>query len=157
MNIIYSIIKNIATLLALPILGVLAASCVAEPFDQLPEHEAAIDAPKIHAELAEEALTRTCIDAGTLAEGESAAVLWMPGDSIGVFSSGGSANVRYVNDETEVNVANASFSAAEAVSGEIMYAYYPYSAENDGREATSLVGTLPGRQVMGGALSGDDK
>lgn len=144
-------------LLALPILGVLAASCVAEPFDQLPEHEAAIAAPKIHAELAEEALTRTCIDAGALVEGESAAVLWMPGDSLGVFSSGGSANVRYVNDETEVNVPNASFSAAEAVSGEILYAYYPYSAENDGREATSLVGTVPARQVMGGALSGDYK
>lgn len=143
--------------LTLPIFGVLAASCVAEPFDKLPEHEAAIDAPKIHAELAEEAQTRTCIDAGALVEGESAAVLWMPGDSLGVFSSGGSANVRYVNDETEVNVANASFSAAEAVSGEIMYAYYPYSAENDGREATSLVGTVPARQVMGGALSGDYK
>lgn len=143
--------------LTLPILGVLAASCVAEPFDKLPEHEAAIDAPKIRAELAEEAQTRTCIDAGALVEGESAAVLWMPGDSLGVFSSGGSANVRYVNDETEVNVASASFSAAEAVSGEIMYAYYPYSAENDGREATSLVGTVPARQVMGGALSGDYK
>ena len=143
--------------LTLPILGVLAASCVAEPFDQLPEHEATIAAPKIHAELAEEAQTRTCIDAGALVEGESAAVLWMPGDSLGVFSSGGSANVRYVNDETEVNVANASFSAADAVSGEIMYAYYPYSAENDGLEATSLVGTVPARQVMGGALSGDYK
>lgn len=143
--------------LTLPILGVLAASCVAEPFDQLPEHDAAIDSPKIRAELAEEAQTRTCIDAGALVEGESAAVLWMPGDSLGVFSSGGSANVRYVNDETELNVANASFSATEAVSGEIMYAYYPYSSENDGREATSLVGTLPGKQVMGGALSGDYK
>ena len=149
--------KNASMLLTLPILGVLAASCVAEPFDKLPEHEAAIDAPKIHAELAEEAQTRTCIDAGALVEGESAAVLWMPGDSLGVFSSGGSANVRYVNDEAEVNVANASFSTAEAVSGEIMYAYYPYSAENDGREATSLVGTVPARQVMGGALSGDYK
>lgn len=133
-----------------------AVSCLQE----LPSNEdmtADIKAPKLYAELAEEAQTRTCIDAGMLVEGESAAVLWMPGDSLGVFSSGGSANVRYVNDETEVNVANASFSAAEAVSGEIMYAYYPYSAENDGREATSLVGTVPARQVMGGALSGDYK
>lgn len=150
--------KNGSMLLALPILGVLAASCVAEPFDQMQDDDAMLaDAPKIHAELAEDVQTRTCIDAGALVEGESAAVLWMPGDSLGVFSSGGSANVRYVNDETEVNVANASFSAAEAVSGEIMYAYYPYSAENDGLEATSLVGTVPARQVMGGALSGDYK
>ena len=158
MNIINTTTKNIAMLLTLPIFWALAASCVAEPFDQMQDDEAVVAAaPKIHAELAEEALTRTCIDAGALVEGKSAAVLWMPGDSLGVFSSGGSANVRYVNEETEVNVANASFSAIEAVSGEIMYAYYPYSAENDGREATSLVGTLPGKQVMGAALSGDYK
>ena len=116
-----------------------------------------VDAPKLYAELAEELQTKTCIDAGALVEGESAPVLWMPGDSLGVFSSGGSANVRYVNDETEVNVPNASFSATASVNGEITYVYYPYDAANDGREATSLVGTLPGKQVMGGALSGDYK
>ena len=148
-----TICRNIFTTLAI----LLAVSCVMEPIGDTHDQNIIADAPKIHAELAEEAQTRTCIDAGALAEGESAAVLWMPGDSLGVFSSGGSANVRYVNDETEVNVANASFSAAEEVSGEIMYAYYPYSAENDGREATSLVGTVPARQVMGGALSGDYK
>ena len=149
--------KNSAMLLVLPILGVLAAGCVVEPVGETPDQSVVMDAPKIHAELAEDVQTRTCIDAGALVEGESAAVLWMPGDSLGVFSSGGSANVRYVNDETEMNVANASFSATEAVSGEIMYAYYPYSAENDGLEATSLVGIVPARQVMGGALSGDYK
>ena len=135
----------------------LAVSCVMEPIGDTHDQNMVADAPKIRAELAEKAQTRTCIDAGALAEGESAAVLWMPGDSLGVFSSGGSANVRYVNDETEVNVPNASFSATEAVSGEILYAYYPYSAVNDGREATSLAGILPGRQVMGEALSGDYK
>lgn len=148
-----TICRNIFTTLAiLP-----AVSCVMEPIGDTHDQNPVADAPKIHAELAEEALTKTCIDAGALVEGESAAVLWMPGDSLGVFSSGGSANVRYVNDETEVNVANASFSAVEAVNGEILYAYYPYSSENDGREATSLVGTVPARQVMGGALSGDYK
>lgn len=148
-----TVCRNIFTTFAI----LLAVSCVMEPIGDIHDQNMVVNAPKIHAELAEEPQTRTCIDAGALAEGESAAVLWMPGDSLGVFSSGSSANVRYVNDETEVNVPNASFSAAEAVSGEIMYAYYPYSAANDGREATSLVGTLPGKQVMGGALSGDYK
>ena len=111
--------KNSAMLLVLPILGVLAAGCVVESVGETPDQGVVMDAPKIHAELAEEAQTRTCIDAGALVEGESAAVLWMPGDSLGVFSSGGSANVRYVNDETEVNVANASFSATASVNGEI--------------------------------------
>lgn len=115
-----------------------------------------VSAPKLLAELEESVATRTVIEGGAEASG-ALPMLWQPSDEVGVFSSGGSANVRYVNDETEVNVANASFSATEAVSGEIMYAYYPYSAENDGREATSLVGTVPARQVMGGALSGDYK
>ena len=148
-----TICRNIFTAFTI----LLAVSCVMEPIGDTHDQNMVVAAPKIHAELAEDMQTRTCIDAGALVEGESAAVLWMPGDSLGVFSSGGSANVRYVNDETEVNVANASFSAAESVSGEIMYAYYPYSAENDGREATSLVGTVPARQVMCGALSGDYK
>lgn len=115
-----------------------------------------VSTPKLLAELEEGVATRTVIEGGAEASG-ALPMLWQPSDEVGVFSSGGSANVRYVNDETEMNVANASFSAAEAVSGEIMYAYYPYSAENDGREATSLVGTVPARQVMGGALSGDYK
>ena len=148
-----TICRNIFTAFTI----LLAVSCVMEPIGDTHDQNMVVAAPKIHAELAEDMQTRTCIDAGALVEGESAAVLWMPGDSLGVFSSGGSDNVRYVNDETEVNVANASFSAAESVSGEIMYAYYPYSAENDGREATSLVGTVPARQVMCGALSGDYK
>ena len=91
-----TICRNIFTTLAiLP-----AVSCVMEPIGDTHDQNPVADAPKIHAELAEEAQTRTCIDAGALVEGESAAVLWMPGESLGVYSSGGSDNVRYVNDET---------------------------------------------------------
>lgn len=132
------------------------AGCAAEPEVVVDDQSGAHEAPGIVAELAQEPLTRTCIDSDTLVPGQNAAVLWMPEDQLGVFSAD-MANVLYVNDEKTECVPNASFSSTVAVSGEIMYAYYPYSAENDGREATSLVGTVPARQVMGGALSGDYK
>lgn len=143
-------------LLALPILGVLAASCVTEPFDKLPEHEAAKDAPKIHAELAEEPVTRTTIDAAEADNGGTLAVLWMPEDQIGVFSTE-SGNVLYVNDEQTENVPNASFSSTADITGEIQYAYYPYSESNNDNTAKSLTGTLPAEQVMGDRIIGDYK
>ena len=159
---IWKVISNkpgIKWLLSAIMFGIaLTTGCAIEELPSNEDMTADIKAPKLYAELEEDAVeTRTCIDGAGIGEDKTLPLLWTPSDEVGVFSSGGSVNVRYVNDETEMNVANASFSAAEAVSGEIMYAYYPYSAENDGREATSLVGTVPARQVMGGALSGDYK
>ena len=101
--------------------------------------------------------TRTCIDGAGIGEDKSLPLLWTPSDEVGVFSSGGSANVRYVNDETEVNVPNASFSATASVNGEITYVYYPYDAANDGKKAEALAGSIPAEQVMGEELAGDYK
>ena len=113
-------------------------------------------APKISAELAEEPATRTCIDADALVAGEKATVLWCPEDQIGVFSTG-SSNVLYINDEKEECVPNTSFSGTANVSGDIQYAYYPYNAENNGRKANNLVGTVPTEQKMGQSIPGDYK
>ena len=134
-----------------------AVSCLQE----LPSNEdmtADIKAPKLYAELEEDAVeTRTCIDGAGIGEDKSLPLLWTPSDEVGVFSSGGSANVRYVNDETEVNVPNASFSATASVNGEITYVYYPYDAANDGKKAEALAGSIPAEQVMGEELAGDYK
>ncbi len=134
-----------------------AVSCLQE----LPSNEdmtADIKAPKLYAELEEDAVeTRTCIDGAGIGEDKSLPLLWTPSDEVGVFSSGGSANVRYVNDEAEVNVPNASFSATASVNGEITYVYYPYDAANDGKKAEALVGSIPAEQVMGEELAGDYK
>ena len=134
-----------------------AVSCLQE----LPSNEdmtADIKAPKLYAELEEDAVeTRTCIDGAGIGEDKSLPLLWTPSDEVGVFSSGGSANVRYVNDETEVNVPNASFSATASVNGEITYVYYPYDAANDGKKAEALAGSIPAEQVMSEELAGDYK
>ena len=155
--------------------ALLASGCVEE---QRHEPEQAGDAPKIFAELAEEPvtrasagtegraaeaveafempLTRTTIDAAEADNGGTLAVLWMPEDQIGVFSTE-SGNVLYVNDEQTENIPNASFSSTADITGEIQYAYYPYAETNNDNTAESLTGTLPAEQVMGDRITGDYK
>ena len=140
--------------------AVIAAGCVKEQVGDidLPVEEEVVvvaDAPKLIAEL-DEPETRTCIDADANATGKLS-MLWTPSDEVGVFTSGGSKNVKYVNDEKSVNVPNASFSATSSVNGNIQYVYYPYSSANNGKEATALSGTVPAEQVMGQSITGDYK
>lgn len=120
------------------------------------EPEQAGNTPKIFAELTEEPVTRTTIDAAEADNGGTLAVLWMPEDQIGVFSTG-SGNVLYVNDEQTENVPNASFSSTADITGEIQYAYYPYAETNNDNTAESLTGNLPAEQVMGDRITGDYK
>ena len=140
--------------------AVIAAGCVKEQVGDidLPVEEEVVvvaDAPKLFAEL-DEPETRTCIDADANATGKLS-MLWTPSDEVGVFTSGGDKNVKYVNDEQSVNVPNASFSATAPVNGNIQYVYYPYSSANNGKEATALSGTVPAEQVMGQSITGDYK
>lgn len=132
---------------------VMAAGCAKEQGGEVNGQTAA---PQILAEMAEQPATRTCIDSDALVAGENTAVLWMPGDQLGVFTSG-SSNVLYTNDEQTENIPNASFSSDAAVSGEVQYAYYPYDAANDGKAATALTGTIPAEQTMGQAIPADYK
>lgn len=132
------------------------AGCAAEPVVVVDDQSGAHEAPGIVAELAQEPLTRTCIDSDTLVPGQNAAVLWMPEDQLGVFSAD-MANVLYVNDEKTECVPNASFSSTAAVSGELKYAYYPYDKANDGKEFTALAGVVPAKQMMGAQIPADYK
>ena len=140
--------------------AVIAAGCVKEQvgdIDSPVEEEVVVvaDAPKLFAEL-DEPETRTCIDADANATGKLS-MLWTPSDEVGVFTSGGDKNVKYVNDEQSVNVPNASFTATASVKGDIQYVYYPYSSANNGKEATALSGTVPAEQVMDQSIAGDYK
>ena len=132
---------------------VMAAGCAKEQGGEVSGQTAA---PQILAEMAEQPATRTCIDSDALVAGENTAVLWMPGDQLGVFTSG-SSNVLYTNDEQTENIPNASFSSDAVVSGEVQYAYYPYDAANDGNAATELTGTIPAEQTMGQNIPADYK
>ena len=129
-----------------------ACGCSFEEFGGIPD---GVTAPKIRAEL-DEPLTRTCMGDANAQVGEKVPMMWTPGDSIGVFSTG-SKNVCYTNDEKKENVINTSFSTLDYVSGNIQYAYYPYSAENEGKSTEALSGSIPQRQIMGETIVGDYK
>lgn len=113
-------------------------------------------APGINAEIVG-AKTRTCIDPSDVVEGEKVPVRWSASDELGAFSDGGSLNVKYTIKDLKDGERNASFSTTSSVKGGIAYAYYPYSAENDGKAATTLTGTIPSVQAMDGNLYGDYK
>ena len=86
--------------------------------------------------------TRSCVDPAQYSGGVTG-LLWCPGDSIGVFSAEGSENAPFVNPSTG-NVKNAVFDGTMGAVPE--YAYFPYTAENDGRRADALVGRVNGIQ-----------
>lgn len=113
-------------------------------------------APGINAEIVG-AKTRTCIDPSDVVEGEKVPVRWSASDELGAFFDGGSLNVKYTIKDLKDGERNASFSTTSSVKGGIAYAYYPYSAENDGNAATALTGTIPSVQAMDGNLYGDYK
>lgn len=109
----------------------------------------------IVAETREATTTRTCIDGDPAAAGASVGLLWTAGDEIGVFGKTGT-QARY-SKKTADSEREAVFTTS-ASDVEPAYAYYPYSAENDGRPVTSLYGTLPSTQEMtSGNISGDYK
>ena len=100
--------------------------------------------------------TRTCIDPTVYRDGVTG-LLWSPNDSIGVFSESGTENARFVSN-SDANVKNAVFAGTMSAVPE--YAYYPYTAENDGLAPTGLkgsVGSLQKYDIVGKVLSYDWK
>ena len=102
----------------------------------------------IKAEIAEPAdaqQSRTCVDVKNPST-SFIGLLWQPGDKIGVYNvDGSSGNIAFTNTATE-NVPQTEFSGE--MSGTPHYAYYPYSADNDGRAVTNLKGTLLAEQAF---------
>ncbi|MGM9700885.1 MAG: hypothetical protein ACI3YX_05585 [Prevotella sp.] len=94
-----------------------------------------------------DALTRTCIDPTEYDNGV-VGVLWTPGDQLGVFGNGSTANAPFTNTETSKNVDRASFNGTLADGETPQYAYYPYSEVNDGKAVTELTGTVSAEQTF---------
>lgn len=91
----------------------------------------------------EDATTRTCVDVQTV-NSSTVSLLWQPGDKIGVYTrEGDEKNVAFRNPAIE-NVASAKFEGT--MNGTPYYAYYPYSADNDGVDITKLKGKLLAEQ-----------
>ena len=82
--------------------------------------------------------TRSCIDPTVYRDGVTG-LMWSPRDSIGVFSADGTENARFESN-SDANVKNAVFAGTMGAVPE--YAYFPYTAENDGLSPTELKGSV---------------
>ena len=100
--------------------------------------------------------TRTAVDIPSDGAG-CVGIVWTDGDCLGVFSSEGTDQKCYAKVGTG-SADKGKFTASGDGWVEPQYAYYPYSASNDGRDIQSLQGTLPSLQGQdGGNLQGDYK
>lgn len=100
--------------------------------------------------------SRTAVDDSGLTAGV-VGLLWTDGDELGVFDANRTNHTRYIK-LTQGTVKECEFGSATGSSFMPRYAYYPYNAENDGRTATSLVGSIPAEQAVGtGNVPGDWK
>lgn len=96
---------------------------------------------------------------GNAVDGANAVgIMWSDGDQIGVFDSENGTQKCYAKVGAG-EAPTASFAASgTAAFDEPLFAYYPYSSDNDGVEITALNGELPVTQSMAGrALQGDYK
>lgn len=88
--------------------------------------------------------SRTCIDPESYS-GNVTGVLWTPDDCLGVF---GTTTKNACFTTTADKAAKASFTG-DMVDGESpLYAYYPYSAGNDGKDPSALSGTVSAEQTF---------
>ena len=114
----------------------------------------------IYAELGDESLaqTKSCIDP-TVYSQNKVGLLWTSGDMLGVFGSAGSANVAFSNSLSSA-ATTAAFSGTFGEGEAPLYAYYPYTAANDGKAYDALVGKVSAVQryrSSDGLLSDDWK
>ena len=114
----------------------------------------------IYAELGDEALaqTKSCIDP-TVYSQNKVGLMWTPGDKLGVFGSAGSTNAEFTSSLSSA-ATTAAFSGTLGDGETPQYAYYPYTAANDGNAYNALVGKVSAVQkykASDGLLSDDWK
>lgn len=99
--------------------------------------------------------SRSCVDGDIDLSTGVLGLMWTDGDELGVFATSG-AQVRYTKSNSDSERKAAFIPQGDAIAPR--YAYYPYSAENDGRDLNSLIGSVPSEQSMdSGLLQGDYK
>ena len=94
------------------------------------------------AEVSDAPQSRTCVDVKNPST-SFVGLLWQVADKLGVFNQDGKENAQFSNNGTET-APKADFSGE--LSGTATYAYFPYSADNTGRSASSLLGKILAEQ-----------
>ena len=114
----------------------------------------------IYAELGDESLaqTKSCIDP-TVYSQNKVGLLWTSGDMLGVFGSAGKTNAKFTSSLSSA-ATTAAFSGTLGEGETPLYAYYPYTSDNDGKTFDALIGKVSAVQRYSssdGLLSDDWK
>ena len=120
-----------------------------------PDRNTAGDNVIITATIECEGVTRSCIDSEEYVG--KTGILWTDGDCLGVFTESGSENAEF-SKKTAGAVAKATFGGS--ITGTPKYAYYPYTADNQGKSVKDLTGRVSAEQSYSqstGLLSDDWK
>ena len=148
----FNFLRTVAIMTAVAFLG----SCVEEEVvgdDFSRTQKITVENP----EFDDEQSSRSCVDVKNT-NTSFTGFLWQPDDKIGVYTKDGSErNVLFTNIAKK-NVSSTEF--AGEMSGTPHYAYFPYSAANDGKAVTELMGTILTEQPYNlntGTLSCDYK
>ena len=91
-------------------------------------------------------LTRSCIDPNQYS-GSVTGLLWTKDDCLGVYGTSGTMNAKFTNTST-VNAGSTTFKGNLADGEAPKYAYFPYTADNDGKEVTALIGSVSAEQTF---------
>lgn len=144
--------KSVKPILVAAASALLFVGCADDTFDQ----GRSSGSCTITAEIAgdEDAQSRTCVDVATYNNPKFVGLLWTAEDSIGVFSNE-TKNALFRNT-SQANSRKTDFTGN--LTGQPLYAYYPYLAENAGRDAGDLLGEVRATQPfdMGSGLLYDD-
>lgn len=139
--------------------GMLMAGCSKIIIDDRGNQEEQVSVKAITAYYEDVDQTRACITSEF--DGfDRVAVMWNPGDALGVFTDSGDKNVKYTNTQRADNVEIATFTTNTSVSGVPTYGYYPYDAANSQCDASAINGNVPQIQTMNlvtGMIPGDFK
>lgn len=120
-----------------------------------PDRNTAGDNVIITATIESEGVTRSCIDPEEYVG--KTGILWTDGDCLGVFTESGSENAEF-SKKTAGAVAKTTFGGS--ITGTPKYAYYPYTADNQGKSVKDLTGRVSAEQSYSqstGLLSDDWK
>ena len=89
--------------------------------------------------------TKSCIDPSTYSDNKTG-ILWTSDDKLGVFGDGSSVNVPFTNSLSSP-AGNAAFTGILAAGENPLYAYFPYTVDNDGRAVSNLSGSVSSTQT----------
>lgn len=135
--------KHFSAAGAAVLVALLSCGCDDTPFVK------PVKTPKVEATAAGVAQVGVCVDAEDFGATVTIPDEWASGEAVGVYASD-NKNVKYTNT---TGGQTAEFTTTSSFEDEPQVAYYPYTTANNGRDYSSLKGTIPATQTMSSTVT----